>query len=208
MATLEIFGIPQSTYTRTVRMACEEKGVPYELKVARPHSPEVNAIHPFGKVPVLRHDGLELCESKAIASYLDRAFGGPKLIPDDAKAAAQVEQWVSLINTAIDPAMIREYVLGYVFAKDGKPDRARIDGAVEKMNAQAAALDKALANTGHLVGHSITLADLFLLPILFYVGQFPEGAELMKSHPNLSAYYDRHAARPSFKNTAPPPPPK
>lgn len=205
MAHLEIIGAPPSTYTRVVRMCCEEKGVPYDFKIAAPHSPDVNAIHPFGKVPVMRHGDIELCESKAIASYIDRSFGGAKLIPDDPKQAAAVEQWVSMLNTIIDPAMIREYVLGYIFAKDGKPDRGRIDGAVEKMKAQIGVLDKATAS-GHLVGNGFTLADVYLMPILFYVKNFPEGDELMRSAKNVSAYFERHSKRPSFQKTAPPAP--
>src|SRR6266705_500882 len=83
MAKLEIIGMPQSTFVRVVRMTCEEKGVPYELTVARPHSPEINAVHPFGKVPGMRHGDIELCESKAIATYIDRTFDGTKVMPED-----------------------------------------------------------------------------------------------------------------------------
>src|SRR4051794_38406991 len=98
MPALEIIGAPQSNYVWAVRMVCEEKGVPYEHKAERPHTAAVDAIHPFGKIPVMRHGDVELCESKAIATYIDRVFDGPKVIPDDAKLAAQVEQWVSLGN--------------------------------------------------------------------------------------------------------------
>ena len=208
MAQLEIIGIPQSTYVRVVRMVCEEKGVAYDYKPdARPHSPPVDAIHPFGKVPVMRHGDLALFESKAIASYIDRSFPGPKVIPEQPRLAAEVEQWVSLVNTSIDPVMIRDYVLGYIFAKDGKPDRQKIDAAVEKMKMQIGVLDRATAK-GHLVGDGYTLADINLMPILFSVQKFDEGDKLMKSAKNLTAYFQRHAARPSFKNTMPPPPAK
>jgi glutathione S-transferase len=209
MAKLEIIGIPQSTFVRVVRMVCEEKGVPYELKPVPPHSPEIDAIHPFGKVPGMRHGDVELCESKAIASSFDRSFGGTKVIPDDAKQAAQVEQWVSLVNTVIDPVMIRTYLLNYIFPKGpgGAPDRAAIEGALPEMRKQAAILDKAVAKTGYLAGNGFTLADINLMPILFYVRQFPEGGEIIKSAKNLEAYFGRHSARPSFKNTMPPPPP-
>src|SRR5436309_12277156 len=132
MPQLEIYGMPQSTFVRVVRMVCEEKGVPYALKDCRPHSTEINALHPFGKVPAMRHGDIELCESKAIATYIDHTFGGTKVIPEDPKQAAKVEQWVSMINTTIDPTMIRQYLLSYVFPKgaDGKPDRAVIDAAL------------------------------------------------------------------------------
>ena len=106
-----------SVAVRVVRMTCEEKGVPYDLTAARPHSPEINVVHPFGKVPGMRHGDVELCESKAIATYLDRTFGGTKVIPEDPAQAAHVEQWVSIVNTTIDPTMIRQYLLSYLFPK-------------------------------------------------------------------------------------------
>ena len=55
MPVVEIVGPAPSTYTRVARMVCEEKQIPYELKQSPPHSPDVDAIHPFGKVPVMRH---------------------------------------------------------------------------------------------------------------------------------------------------------
>src|ERR1700693_3166734 len=85
MPQLEIIGAPQSTFVRTTRMALEEKGVPYKLTPARPHSPEVDCVPPFGKIPVMRHGDFTLCESRAIIGYADRVFDGPKLIPDEPK---------------------------------------------------------------------------------------------------------------------------
>ena len=208
MPALEIIGIPQSNYVWAVRMVCEEKGVPYDYKPERPHTPAVDAIHPFGKVPVMRHGDLELCESKAIATYIDRVFDGPKVIPEDAKRAAQVEQWVSLGNVEFDRLMIRQYVLGYLFPKDGKPDMAAIGAAAEKMKPQVAVLDRAVAATGYLAGDRFTLADINILPMLFYVNRFEEGKAILGAAKNLSAYMERHFARPSFKASAPPPPKK
>lgn len=64
-------------------MVCEEKGVPYQLTLAYPNVPEVFAISPFGKIPVLRHGNVELCESRAIAGYLDSLKPGGDLFPSD-----------------------------------------------------------------------------------------------------------------------------
>jgi len=206
MPALEIIGAPQSNYVWAVRMVCEEKGVPYEYKPERPHTPDVDAIHPFGKIPVMRHGDVRLCESKAIASYIDCVFDGPKVIPEDSLLGAQVEQWVSLGNVEFDKLMIRQYVVGYVFPKEpGKPDMAAIGEVAEKMKKQVAVLDRAVAGTGHLVGDSLTLADINILPMLFYVNRFEEGKAMLGAAKNLSAYMERHFARDSFKNTAPPP---
>jgi glutathione S-transferase len=209
MAKLEIVGFPQSTYVRVVRMACEEKGIAYELVPHPPHAPDVAAVHPFGKIPVMRHGDLSLCESKAIATYLDRTFPGPALIPSDPRLAAVAEQWISLVNTAMDPVLIRNYLFCYIFPKtaDGKPDPAAIAAVTPAVREQIGILDAAVAKTGHLAGDQFTLADINLMPILFYVQQFPEGREALAAAKNLSAYYQRHAARQSFQSTMPPPPP-
>ena len=49
----------------------------------------------------LRHGNVALCESRAICHYIERTFGGPALIPEDAFGAAQTEQWISIVNTAM-----------------------------------------------------------------------------------------------------------
>jgi len=202
----EIIGSSQSTYTRVVRMVCEEKGIDYALTESQLGAPEILAIHPFGKMPVLRHGDFTLCESKAIATYLDRSFPGPPVIPSQPRLAALTEQWVSLVNTVMDATLIRTYLLAYAFPKtaDGKPDRKTIDAVTPALREQFAILDRAVAGTGHLVGDRFTFADINLLPILFYVRQLPEGAEALAAAAHLALYYDRHAARPSFARTIPP----
>ena len=206
---VEIIGFAPSTYVRVVRMACEEKGVPYELKEVPPHSSEVTAIHPFGKIPVFRDGEVRLCESKAIATYLDRKYPGARLIPEDAYQAALTEQWVSLVNTSMDTTLIRTYLFLYIFPKtaDGKPDRNAIDAVAPAVREQIGILDQAVARAGFLAGAEFTLADINLMPILYYVRQFPEGGEAMSRAKSLAAYYERNAARASFANTIPPPPP-
>ena len=209
MPSAEIIGFAPSTYVRTARMVCEEKAIPYELKPAAPHSPDVAAIHPFGKIPVLRHGDFELCESKAIATYLDLTFPGPKLIPTDPRHAALTEQWVSLVNTRMDGTMIRTYLFAYIFPKteDGSPDRKAIDGVLPALKDEIGLLDRAVAKGGYLAGDSFTFADINVMPILFYLQKFPEAAAAIAAAKPLAAYYDRLAARPSFQNTTPPPPP-
>src|SRR5438128_4608197 len=102
MTIPEIIGSARSSYTHAVRLICEEKGVAYVLTEKPLHAPEIRAIHPFGKMPVLRHGDLELFESKAIATYIDRSFPAPFVFPSEPRLAALTEQWASLVNTMID----------------------------------------------------------------------------------------------------------
>jgi len=209
MPNVEIIGFAPSTYVRTARMVCEEKSIPYDLKPAAPHSPDVLAIHPFGKIPVMRHGDFELCESKAIATYLDLSFPGPKLIPTEPRHAALTEQWVSLVNTRMDSTLVRTYLFAYIFPKtaDGQPDREAIDAVVPELEKELAVLDRAVAKGGYLAGDSFTFADINVMPILFYLKKLPEASAAIAAAKPLAEYYDRIAARPSFQNTTPPPPP-
>jgi glutathione S-transferase len=187
-------------------MMCEEKGVPYKLTPARPHSPEVSAIHPAGQVPCMRHGDVTLFESKAIATYIDKAFPGPKMIPEDAVGAANVEKWVSYGNGKVDRWIMREFVVPSVFFDKAKgPDTAKINAALPEIEKCAMVLDKAVAETGYLAGKSFTYADCHVLPMLATALNFPQTKEVIAKHKHLSAYIAKLTERPSFKNTAPPP---
>jgi glutathione S-transferase len=206
MPDLELIGMPQSNFVWVARIAATEKGVPYTLNPAPPHSPDALAVSPLGKIPALRHGAVTLAESKAICTYLDRAFDGPALIPADPADAARVEQWVSLVTTSFDPVCVRQYLLAYMFpgTPDGAPDRGRIDAAVPKMQQLIALLEGAVGN-GFLVGDGFTLADAFVVPILFYLQKAPESAAALAASPAVTAYLQRHLARPSVAATLPPP---
>ncbi len=205
----EIFGSSRSTYTRVILMVCEEKGIDHLFTETLLDAPELSAIHPLGKMPVMRHGDFTLFESKAIATYLDRAFPGPRLIPDDARLAGLTEQWVSFVNTVVDRTLIRTYLTAYIVAMLAKkpPDRDVIDAVLPDVRKQISILDKAVATTGFLVGDEITLADLNLLPVLDRVRLAPEGAEALAAATHLSRYLDTHGQRASFQRTLPPPGP-
>ena len=209
MATLEIIGAPQSNFVRTARIACLEKGVPYTLTPSRPHTPEVDAISPFGKIPVMRHGDVALCETKAICTYIDLAFDGPPLIPRDPAGAARAEQWISMVNTGFDLVFARQYLLAYFFSglPDGAPDRTKIEASLPRMREMFACLDSELGSRAWLAGNAFTLADAFLLPLMHYMRQMPESGEMVSGSPNVTAWYDRVMERPSAKETVPPPMP-
>lgn len=65
----------------------EELGVPYEIKryTRDPQTmlapPELRAVHPLGKSPVLTDDGTTIAESGAIVEYLVARYGEGRLIP-------------------------------------------------------------------------------------------------------------------------------
>lgn len=205
-ATLTLLGDVRSSYTRTARMALAEKGVAYTMQACAPHSPEILAVHPFGRIPGLSDGEITLFETSAIVRYLDECFGpGPQLLPGSILARALCEQWVSAVNAYLYDTMVRRYVLQYLFPRgaDGQPDRDVIDGALREMPAQLAALDKAYGQSDWLAGGALSMADLFVAPILSYVERMPEGAALFAAAPNLRRAQAALRRRESFIRTDP-----
>ena len=84
MSNITIYGVAPSTYARTARMAFHEKGVAHEFEEVDFTSGEHKKLHPFGKVPAMRHGDLVLYETLAIGTYADTAFDGPPLQPASA----------------------------------------------------------------------------------------------------------------------------
>jgi glutathione S-transferase len=205
MAELEILGVPFSNFVWACRICCAEKGVSHTLLPLRPHSPEVLAINPFGKVPAMRHGEVTLFESRAIIAYVDRAFDGPPLVPTDLLGAAKAEEWLSLLVSGIDQACMRQYVVPYAFGGGrGRPDSAaKIDAALPLVQKQVTYLEASVGG-GTLLPSGFSAADALLVPILNALRHYPEGRAMLDAAPRLSAYLDRHLARPSVVETAPP----
>ena len=95
MSDIVIHGFPASTYTRTARLAAEEKGIAYSMADPEVGTDGYLALHPFGKMPAMTHGDVQLFETFAITRYFDEAFDGPALQPADLATRARMTQWVS-----------------------------------------------------------------------------------------------------------------
>ena len=209
MNSVTLFGYPQSTFVRTVRMTLEEKGVPYVLEPVDIKSPEFRRHHPFQKMPAFRHGEIGLYETSAIARYIDEAFPEPPLQPENPAGRGLMMQWISNILCYLDGAMIRRFVLEHVFPSgaDGKPDREKLDAALEEIRYQLQVLDEGLDGRAFLAGETVSLADFFLAPIIYYLEKFPEGSRALEAAPRVTAWHAEMSRRPSYTATVPPPPP-
>ncbi len=205
MSDIVLYGDPRSTYVRTARMTCREKRVAYSLEPADLASEAYRKMHPFGRMPAMRHGDLTMFETSAITRYIDEAFEGPRLQPDDTVERARMNQWISAINHYFYSDVIRRYLMQYFFASepDGAPDMAAIEAALPDVRHHLEALDGALEGRTFIAAERVSLADLFLAPILFYVGKMPEGPDLLAPLANLRRWIDAMAARSSFTETVP-----
>jgi glutathione S-transferase len=153
----------------------------------------------------VRDGEFALWETSAIVRYLDDCFDGTPLLPGTPILRARCEQWVSAVNAYLYDTMVRRYVLQYIFPRGegGKPDRTVIDTALAEMPLQLAELERAYGAGDFLAGPALSMADLFVAPILAYVENMPEGAALFAAVPNLRRAQAVLRARASFITTAP-----
>ena len=105
MAKMTLWGFDGSTYVRTVKMLLAEKKftdfeqVPLNVLSGEPKNPEHLARHPFGKVPVLDHEGMRILETTAIVRYLNDVLPGTSLVPATPKDRARMDMVVGLLDS-------------------------------------------------------------------------------------------------------------
>jgi glutathione S-transferase len=199
MATIQIYGVPPSPFTRAARLAAREKGVDYEL-VPTPPGGTV-PLNPLGKIPMMKHGDFTLYESPAIARYIDHTFDGPPLWPKDGKGASLCDQWLSVVCDS----MVHSALAGVIAPRFGiiPGTEESIQAALTRSERVVGIFDKHLADHRFLAGEQVTAADLFLVPIFFYFPEIPELKALLEASPNCGRWVRDMGARPSVKATDP-----
>lgn len=210
MTNPTLYGPHYSTYARSVRLALEEKGVPYHLEEVDIFSgankePGHLARQPFGNVPAFEHDGFKLYETCAILRYVDEAFDGPALQPANARDRARMTQVLSIIDSYGYPCLISQIVIQRLVTPllGGTPDEEVIGNAMEAAQTSIAALDGLLDGHDYFAGDTLTLADLHFAPVCDYIAQTPEGERLLAGAPNLTRWWAQMSARESVQKTTP-----
>ena len=121
MSDMTLWGFDGSTYVRTVKMVLAEKGVTefkqVQLNVLKgePKTPEHLQRHPFGKVPVLDHDGMRILETSAITRYLNDVLPGKSLIPPTPRDRARMDMIIGMIDSYGYGALLGGVVAYHLF---------------------------------------------------------------------------------------------
>ena len=207
MSDVTLYGFPPSSYTWSARMACEEKGLSHDLEPIEFGSDEHKALHPFAKIPIMKHGDVTVYETAAICHYMDQTFDGPPLTPADAAGQARMMQWNSAIVDYFYDWCTKRIVIQRVVVpqRGGTPDEDMIKDAVPHAHHAMSVADAALQSSDYLAGDDPTTADYLLTPIANYMGAVPEGEAVMEGLTALGDWLGRMQARPSFKAPAPSP---
>lgn len=204
MADITVFGFLHSSFVHIARLVLTHKEVPYDFHDLEPDmgSPKHLALHPFDRVPILRHGDFVLYETSAIVAYIEEVFPAPELQPDTVEGRALMNQWISAVNSYYYPYMI--YHVGHernVFPLLGIPsDEKVVAHALPKIEVGLQAVEKQLSHgQGFLLGGEVSLADYYLLPSTFSFGRTPEGKAMYPSFPTVQGWRERMEALPAVR---------
>ncbi|HTT99415.1 MAG TPA: glutathione S-transferase family protein [Rhizomicrobium sp.] len=174
----------------------EEMGTPYEIVHYTRMSPvplappELKAVHPLGKSPVITDGNRTIAESGAIVEYLIDTYGNGKFKP---KAGSDDHwQYIEWMHYAEGSAMLPLLLALYtgMLGEGGAALKPRVDGEIAN---HMSYMENALGTRPFFVGNDLTGADIMLL--------FPleaAGARL-DPYPNLLKYRARMQDRPAYK---------
>ncbi|MGI4876076.1 MAG: glutathione S-transferase family protein [Janthinobacterium lividum] len=177
---------------------CEELGIGYDVKYYQRDTttnlapPELKAIHPLGKAPVVDDGDLRLAESGAIVDYLIRAHGHGALAP--APGTSLHEAYLEWLYFAEGSAML-PFMLSLYTARLGEaaaPLQPRIG---EQITSHLDFIDDRLGDDDWLVGNTLSGADV----MMSFVVEIAAARGPIQFYPRILAYVRRFQARPAWR---------
>jgi glutathione S-transferase len=176
----------------------EELELPYEIRhyqrdaVTRLAPPELKAVHPLGKSPVLADGERTVIESGAIVDYVIRHHGMGRLQP--APTSADFERYQQWLHYAEGSAMLPFLLKLYVsrLGEAGAPLAPRIESEIAN---HLGFVEQSLQGRHWLVGESLSGADI----MMSFVGEVAGARADRAIYPNLDAWVRRFQQRPAYR---------
>ena len=201
-----VYGVPGSPYVRAALLALAEKGAEHEFSAMAPgalkQEPHLSR-HPFGRIPAFEHDGWMLYETQAIMRYVDAVVRGPRLQPEEPRAAARMNQSMGITDWYVMPQVSAPITRNRVVApRFNRPvDENAIVAALPNARHCIAEIARLLDGHPWLAGDALSLADLLMAAHLSMFALAPEGTAILRDHENLRDWLARIEARPSMQAT-------
>ncbi len=203
----------ENSRSQRILWLLEELGVPYEVKrYARDTEtmlapPELRAVHPLGKSPVVTDDGTTVAESGAIVEYLVDRYGNGRLIPPPgtpdrlrytywlhyAEGSAMPPLLLKLVFDRLEVAPMPFFIKPIARAISGRAKSAFIEPQI-KLHLDY--LESELGKAVWFAGNEMTAADI---QMSFPLEAADARAGLASGRPKLKAFLERIHARPAYQ---------
>jgi glutathione S-transferase len=169
-----------------LRWACEEAGLPYEVRTIRFEDRASNHLdrQPFGQVPYLNDGPISLFESGACLLHLARK--SEWLMPRDPEGAAETLQWTMAALNSVEMVSVPWWFLEVTGARE--------NGLTGWLESRLAHMERVLGGRDWLAAGRFTVADLIMADILRVAKVRAYG-----NRPKTEAYLSRVTARPAFQ---------
>jgi glutathione S-transferase len=203
----------ENSRSQRVLWLLEELGVPYEVKRYARNTetmlapPELRAVHPLGKSPVITDDGTTVAESGAIVEYLVERYGNGRLIPPaGTPERRRYTYWLHYAEGSAMPPLLLMLVFNRVESAPMpffvKPIARQIAGRVKgtfiepQVKLHFDFMESELGKSTWFAGDEMTAADVQM--------SFPIEAGATRAgggsgRPKLSAFLQRIHARPAYQ---------
>lgn len=170
----------------------EEVGAPYELRFVdimkgAHKAPEMLALNPMGKLPVLTDGDAVVTESAAIGLYLADRHAYGRLAPkvDDPGRSAYL-RWSFFAPSVIEPGLMAKSN-GWT-AKESQAGWGAFDAMIS-------AMESAVAGRDFVLGKEFSMADVVFGGTIRFMLMF----KMLEPRPALTAYAERLSARPALQ---------
>jgi glutathione S-transferase len=176
----------------------EELNIPYEIKLYQrdPKTgmapPELKAVHPLGKSPVISTNGHIIAESGAIVDHIIRHYGRGQLEPNhESVEYDEYVQWLHFAEgSAMTPLILRASIKQ--LGEAGKPLLALIESEIA-LNLRY--IEETLRERRFLVGHDISAADIQNS----FVGEIAAARVGIDGYPLIRDWLERLQTRPAYQ---------
>lgn len=185
-----------SPFTRAMRVMwmLEELGQDYDLNPCKPHSADILAVNPTGKVPALKDGDACLTDSVAIITYLADKHGActfPAGTVDRAHQDGFTQFAVDVLEGALWTAAKNSFIY---------PEDVRVTAikpvCVMEFNAGLKTLEKLLGDGPYLMGETFTVPDLIIVHLMNWA---ENGSKWdLPKEGKVADYIARVRARPAF----------
>ncbi|MGH6616476.1 glutathione S-transferase family protein [Sphingomonas sp.] len=169
-----------------LRWACEEAGLNYAIGTIPFDGRETNHLEhqPFGQVPYLQDEGVEMFESGA--GLLHLAGKSERLMPRDPVGKAQTLQWTIAALNSVEMVSVPWWFLKMCGDKD--------NGLTGWLRQRLDHLERVLGEQEWLAAGRFTIADLLMADVLRV-----SDIRAFGDRPATEAYVKRVTDRPAFK---------
>lgn len=200
----------EKSRSQRVLWLLEELELPYEVRryardpVTSLAPPELRAVHPLGKSPVICDGEVVLAESGAIIEYLIERYGAGRLRPEAGSPDwLRYTYWMHYAEGSLMPLLVMSLIFSRIerapwpvrpIAK-GIAAKVRSSYLTPGLRANGEYVEQSLAATGWFAGAAFSAADIQMsFPI-----EALQARIAGESRPRCAAFLERIHARPAYQ---------